>query len=211
MRRCRDTPRGVTLIEIMGALAVSTLLLSGVWNLFQGGMQSYHRGLQDVRMTQQARALLTLMTRDIQRALAAQAPYGIHGTLQQADNVRRADLLVMLTAPPPVALSQGSQHSGELQRVRYVFTPLPSGKPSPAGKTLALQRAVAATSGTQTEHFAVVHDQVQEFHLRYFDGQTWADAWQQAELPRALELTVVVQSGGRQSRTYRFATLVTAD
>ena len=208
MRKFRGTPRGLTLIEIMGALAVSTLLLSGVWDLFQAGMQSYHRGLQDVRMAQQARALLTLMTRDIQRAMAAQAPYGIHGTLQhaaQADEVRRVDLLVMLTAPPPAALSQGSQHSGELQRVRYVFTPLPT------GKTLALQRAVVAASGTQTEHFMLVHEQVQECSLRYFDGQTWADEWQQAKLPRALELTIVVQSGGRQSRTYRFAALVTAD
>ena len=208
MRTFRVTPRGLTLIEIMGALAVSTILLSGVWNLFQGGMQSYHRGLQDVRMAQQARELLTLMTRDIQCAMAAHAPYGIHGTLQyaaQADAARRADHLVMLTAPPPAALSQGSQHSGELQRVRYVFTPLPT------GKTLALQRAVVATSGTQTEHFMLVHDQVQEFYLRYFDGQMWADEWQQAELPRALELTIVVQSGGLQSRPYRFATLVTAD
>src|SRR5437879_5654777 len=98
MRKFRGIPHGLTLIEIMGSLAVSTILLSGVWNLFQGGMQSYHRGLQDVRMTQQARALLTLMTRDIQRAMAAQAPYGIHGTLQhatQADDAHRADLLVM--------------------------------------------------------------------------------------------------------------------
>ena len=81
----------------------------------------------------------------------------------------------------------------------------------PTGKTLALQRAVVAASGTQTEHFMLVHEQVQECSLRYFDGQTWADEWQQAKLPRALELTIVVQSGGRQSRTYRFATLVTAD
>src|SRR3989442_13770325 len=98
MRKFRGTPRGLTLIEMMGSLAVSALLLSGVWNLFQGGMQSYHRGLQDVRMAQQARALLTLMTRDIQRAMAAQAPYGIYGTVQhtaQADDAPRADLLVM--------------------------------------------------------------------------------------------------------------------
>src|SRR5205823_10006095 len=101
MRKFRGTPRGLTLIEIMGALAVSTLLLSGVWDLFQSAMQSYHRGVQEVRMTQRARALLTLMTRDIQRAMAAQAPYGIHGIPQpaaQADEARRADHLVLLTA-----------------------------------------------------------------------------------------------------------------
>ena len=200
MRKFMGTPRGVTLIEIMGALAVSTLLLSGVWNLFQGGMQSYQRGLQDVRMTQRTRALLTLMTRDVQRAMAAHVPYGMHGTPQhaaQADGTRRADQLVMLTASPPA--------SGELQRVRYGFTALPT------GNTFALQRAAATTGGKQTEHFMPVHEHVQTFHLRYFDGQTWSDEWQQAELPRAMEITLIVQSGGPQPRTYQFATLVTAD
>lgn len=207
MRKLRDTPRGLTLIEVMGALAVSALLLSGVWNLFQGGMRSYQHGLQEVRMTQRARALLTLVTRDVQRAMATRAPYGIHGSLQQgpqADTARRADRLVMLTAPPPAALSQGAQPGGALQRVRYVLTALPP------GKTLTLQRA-AATSGNRAEHLMLVHDQVQEFQLRYFDGQTWSEEWQQAELPRALEITIVVQSGGPQPRPYRFATLVTAD
>jgi len=208
MRKFSGIPRGLTLIEMMGALAVSTLLLSGVWNLFQSGMQSYHRGLQEVRMTQQARAILTLMTRDIQRAMAVQAPYGIHGTPQPAaqdDGARRADQLVLLIASPPAARNQGTPPGGAWQRVRYVFTPLPT------GQTLALQRAAAATGGEHTERFVPLDDQVQAFQLRYFDGQTWSDAWQQAELPRALEITMVVQSGGPRPRAYQFATLVTAD
>jgi len=200
MRKCMGTSRGVTLVEVMGALAVSTLLLSGVWNLFQGGMQSYQRGVQDVQMAQRTRALLTMLTRDIQRALAAHVPYGIHGTPQQAapvDATRRADRLVLLTAPPTLR--------GEPQRVRYVFTALPT------GNTLTLERAVATTGGKQTERSTLLHDHVQAFQLRYFDGQTWSDEWQQAEVPRALEITLVVQSRGPQPRTYQFATLVTAD
>jgi hypothetical protein len=47
--------------------------------------------------------------------------------------------------------------------------------------------------------------------VRYFDGQTWYAEWQRAELPRALEITLIVQSGGAQARASRFATLVTAD
>lgn len=208
MRKFMGTSRGLTLIEIMGALAVSTLLLSGVWNLFQGGMQSYQRGLQDVRMTQRTRALLTLLSRDIQRAMAAHVPYSIQGTpasAAQANDARRADRLVLLTAAPPATLNQDAPSGGVLQRVRYVFTALPT------GHTLALQRAVATPGGKQTERLMPVHEHVQTFHLRYFDGQTWSDAWQQAEVPRALEITIVVRSGGPQPRTYTFATLVAAD
>ena len=165
-------------------------------------------------MTQGARALLRLVTRDIQRAMATRAPYGIRGTPQQtaqAEGERHADHLVMITAPPLAAPSQGAQRREAEQRreeplrIRYILNTLSD------GKTLAMQRAVAAMSGNQLERFMMVHDHVQAFYLRYFDGQAWYDEWQKAELPRALELTIVLQSGGPQSRMYRFATLVTAD
>ena len=61
------------------------------------------------------------------------------------------------------------------------------------------------------ERMMLVHEQVQEFRVRYFDGQAWYEEWQRAELPRAVEITLVVQSGGAPARASRFATLVTAD
>jgi len=152
--------------------------------------------------------LLTLLTRDIQRTMAAHVPYGIYGTpgpVARAEAPRRVDRLMLLTVPPPAGFNQDAPSGGALQRVRYVFTA------SPTGHTLALQRAVATLGGKQTEHFMPVHEHVQIFHLRYFDGQTWSDTWQQAEVPRAMEITLVVQGGGLQPRTYTFATLVTAD
>ena len=87
MRKFISTSRGLTIIEMMGAMLVSTILLSGVWQLFQGGMRSYQRGLQDVRMTQGARTLLRLVTRDVQRAMAARVPYGIRGATPQSSTL----------------------------------------------------------------------------------------------------------------------------
>lgn len=212
MRRVVSTARGLTLIEVMGALAISGLLLSGAWHLFHGAVQAYQRGLQEVRLTQKARALLTLVTRDIQRAMATRAPYGIRGAPQQtaqAEGERHADHLVMIAAPLPLQDAQpgaaGQRGRAEPQRIRYILTALPD------GKTLAMQRATATLSGNQAERFMLVHEQVQAFFLRYFDGQSWSHEWQQMELPRALEVTIVLQSGGPQPRTYHFATLVTAD
>ncbi len=46
----------------------------------------------------------------------------------------------------------------------------------------------------------VVHSHVQEFRVRYFDGQAWYAEWQRAETPRALEIILIVQSGGAQAR-----------
>ena len=209
MRKFVRTPRGLTIIEMMGAMLVSTVLLSGAWQLLQGGMQSYQRGLQDVRMTQGARALLRLVTRDVQRAMAARVPYGIHGAAPQSPSLAPgespADRLILLTRPPLVAPTEGAEYRGTPQRIRYVLSPVPS------SKTLALQRATGAMREKPLERLMPVQEQVQEFGVRYFDGQTWYDTWQRAELPRAVEITLVVQSGGAQTRASRFATLVTAD
>lgn len=209
MRQSVSTQRGLTILEMLGVIAISTVLLSGAWQLFQGGMQSYQRGLQDVRMTQGARALLHLMTRDIQRAMAARVPYGIGGPAPQLSTSettgRPADRLAMLTLPSPGATPEGAPHGGTLQRIRYTLN---TGLDS---KTLALQRAVGAASEPQMERMMVVHRQVQELRVRYFDGQAWFAEWQRAELPRAVEITLIVQSGGAQAHASRFATLVTAD
>jgi len=194
---------------MLGVIVISTILLSGAWQLFQGGMWSYRRGLQDVRMTQGARALLHLVTRDVQRALAARVPYGIRGTAPQLSTSetagRQTDRLAMLTLPSPGAPPEGALHSGTPQRIRYVLNAVPD------SKTLALQRVVGAPSEQQRERMLVVHKHVQEFRVRYFDGQAWYAEWQRAELPCALEITLIVQSGGAQAHASRFATLVTAD
>lgn len=209
MQRFVHTPRGLTLIEMMGAMVVSTIILSSAWQLLQGGMQSYQRGLQDVRMTQGARALLRLVTRDVQRAMAARVPYGIRGAAPHPPTAATggdpADRLALLTSPPLVAPSASAEPRGAPQRIRYVLSTLPD------SKTLTLQRAVGTTTEKPMERLMPVQEYVQEFSVRYFDGQTWYEAWQREELPRAVEITLVVQSGGAQARASRFATLVTAD
>ena len=196
IRKSVSTQVGLSLLEVLGVIAIGTILLSGAWQLFQSGMRSYQRGLQDVRMTQGARALLHLVTRDVQRAMAARVPYGIRGAAPQLST---SDSLAMLTLPSPVAPLEGASHSRAWQRIRYVLNAVPD------SKTFALQRVVDAPSEQQMERVMVVHSHMQEFRVRYFDGQAWHAEWQRAELPRAVEITLIVQSAGAQARTSRFA------
>jgi prepilin-type N-terminal cleavage/methylation domain-containing protein len=68
MRRLADWQSGFTLVEVMTVLVVSGLLLGGMWQFYHSALYAYRRGLQEVRLTQNARTVLCLMTRDIQIA-----------------------------------------------------------------------------------------------------------------------------------------------
>lgn len=211
MRTLVHSPRGLTLLELMAAIAVSTLLLSGAWRLVQNGIRSHQRGLQEVQMTQGTRSLLTIVTHDIQRAMATRLPYGIRGTSRQTagqgTELSHGDHLEMLVLPPlPQNHAQDTPRRHGPQRIRYVFTPLRQ------GQEVALQRSTAAVGRDDSvERFRLVHEHIQEFSLRYFDGQRWRDEWQQPEVPQALEIAVSVRGGRQRARSYRFTTLVTAD
>ena len=162
MRQSVSTQRGLTILEMLGVIAISTILLSGAWQLFQGGMRSYQRGLQDVRMTQGARTLLHLVTRDVQRAMAARVPYGIRGTAPQLSTSETAGHQADSPGHAHAAISRSATWGSTaqactLQRIRYVLNAVPD------SKTLALQRAVGAPSEPQRERVMVVHEQVQEF------------------------------------------------
>jgi hypothetical protein len=74
-----------------------------------------------------------------------------------------------------------------------------------------LKRAVATGGNQATAHMMPLSERLSGLNLRYFDGQQWYDAWQRQDLPKALEVTVVFQHHGRESRTSRFTTMVTAE
>jgi type II secretory pathway component PulJ len=190
----------------MTVLAVSGLLLGGLWQFYHSSLYAYRRGLQKVRLTQGARTVLRLMTRDLQKALATIAPQSIQETPQRVftGDTERLEFLTVVS-PMSDTLFQPAPDAGVPQRVRYVL------EPPAADGTRVLKRAVMALGSRTTERFVPLGEGVKELHLRYFDGQTWSDTWQQASPPRALEITVAFQSRSGESRTHRFSTLVTAD
>jgi prepilin-type N-terminal cleavage/methylation domain-containing protein len=197
MQGCTSRQSGLTLIEVMAVLAVSGLLLGGMWQFYHQSIRAYQRGLQEVRLTQGARTVLRLITRDVQKAFATAAPSGIQGMPPQPPATLDADRLELITTAYPVL--------GMPQRVRYVL------EPAAAGGTHVLKRAVAIVGSRAAERVMPFGEGVHGLRLRYFDGQMWYDTWQRTSLPQALEITVVFHHRGGEARTHRFTTVVTAD
>jgi general secretion pathway protein J len=195
---------------MMAALAVSTMLIGGVWQLFHIGLQVYQRGVHNASATQDARQVLAIISRDIQEALAVAMPQGIHGTdgeqstrtgtILEADGLDLETRAVVAARLPILTLPAAST-----TRVYYELEVLEE------QPILRLRRRVAAGDGAASSRLMTLSEQVQRFRLRYFDGQDWSDNWQRASLPRAVEVSLVLQTPGRQARLHRFTTMVTAD
>jgi prepilin-type N-terminal cleavage/methylation domain-containing protein len=188
-----DTQRGLTLVELMIVLAVSGLLLGGMWQLYHSSLLAYRHGLQEVRLALGARTILRLMTRDVQNAFTSAVLYGVQGTTQLHAASADADRLALTTALYPTP---------RLQTVQYYLEP--AANPG----ALALKRALVTPESGAIERVFPLSDRLSGFNVRYFDGQVWYDTWQRANLPRAVEITVMFQNTGRNTPEQRFTTVV---
>jgi prepilin-type N-terminal cleavage/methylation domain-containing protein len=188
-----DTQRGLTLVELMIVLAVSGLLLGGMWQLYHSSLLAYRHGLQEVRLALGARTILRLMTRDVQNAFTSAVLYGVQGTTQLHTANADAGRLALTTALYP---------SPRLQTVQYYLEP--AANPG----ALALKRALVTPESGAIERVFPLSDRLSRLNVRYFDGQVWYDTWQRANLPRAVEITVMFQNTGRNTPEQRFTTVV---
>ena len=182
----------------MAVLAVSGLLLVGMWRFYHGSMRAYQRGLRDVQVTQNARTVLRLMTRDIQQALVTALPFGIQGVAQQAAQVD-TDRLALLAITYPTS----TQGAASLQRIRYRMESR-SGEEAPI-----LTRITTGAVQDSVERVIPLGEHVRSLKMRYFDGQMWYDTWQRDTLPQALELTVGLEKRGWDARMHYFTAVIT--
>jgi len=231
MGRLAADDKGLTLVEVMIALAIGGLIAGLAWDLFQGSWHGYRRGLQEVALTQEARSVLSIMTRDLQRALTATEPSGFQGVLPGSVPLldrRQQTGRLLITAVAPAAANMAEAPPSDavkLQRIRYFLEPVsPEQQKSsmrgglaglrgrqrtliPQGQ-LVLKRAVAPLDPESVERVIPLSERLRQLDLRYFDGHAWSEVWPRSDRPRAIEIAIVLQHGGPESTPRRFATTV---
>ena len=77
LARRRTRERGLTLVELMIAIAVALFVMAGVLAVFQMNLKTYTSSADYVRLNQEMRAVMHLITRDLRRA-----GYWANGTSQ---------------------------------------------------------------------------------------------------------------------------------
>jgi hypothetical protein len=136
--------------------------------------------------------VLRLMTRDIQNALASAIPYGVQGVHRPQTSAANADRLALTATADPAP---------GLQTIEYYL------EPTAGAGHLTLKRALLSGEDRTIQRVMPLSERLYGLHVRYFDGQAWHDSWQCADLPRALEVTVLFQNTVRLAQVYRFTTV----
>ncbi len=191
--------KGFTLLEVMLAMLILTFFVATIYSSFSTMSQSVKNAETDRDVTDLARTLIAKMTDDITNAYYVAGMqetffYGKSSTTS-ADEPR-FDSLALTTLTN--WRRPGSKET-DLWEVGYRFQDKADG----SGKLLIrsekreLSKDVPPLEG-ETDY--VLTDRVAALQLRYYNGSTWMDDWDNrnsraAALPKEVELGVVLDDG----------------
>jgi len=188
---------GFTLVEILAAIAILSLVLVGVYGLWSGSLKGWRRGGEATEVFQRQRVVMEALGELAQSAVYfASSPnlYAVIGVKHPG----LGDSVSFVTAseaflPPSEATDLGMRRvTISLEQDEYRRTYL----------AIVNQPALGVTDDSKQEVQAhVVSLDVSGFFVRYLDPRDggWYDKWEDTTLiPSAMEFTVVFgQSGGQ--------------
>ena len=183
MRRHRNdtTRRGVTLLELLLAVAIFIVLLSIVWSATSFLLRAEQRRMQQTEQQRIVRTWTQIMTDDFLSAIqdTEQLNKGASGETIRHFGVSGTSTQLRIDVSD---YSWRSEGSSELRTIFYEF--------QPASGLVRRERDYAAlTSVAEPQKIA---PEIVGGQFRYFDGRTWHDHWASLDhksAPAAIEVT----------------------
>lgn len=179
--------RGFTLIEILVAIAIASLLLLGIYGVF-GSLSSARNQVEASGAAyHQARVLFDRISREL-RSLVPPTANSL--PLQGGTDQRGRPYLEMISS---AATPQGGAPGGTVT-IRY----LRSEDETPGSSEQALYRQERPRwESADNQQGQRLINAVAEFKLRFYDGSQWLDEWAAtaSALPQAVEINLVLANG----------------
>jgi len=211
LKRCQVffSLSGFTLIELMIAVLMATLIVGALYGSFRAGLDSWEKGQFKSELCQNARIALEQMSREIRGAFISQrnSYYKFVGE----DNTyggNDADILNFFST---------SASLNRLCEIGYFI------EKDPNNPLAELKRRCDPTPDSEFREGGTIELLamfVTGLNLRYFDGESWEDSWVTDEdedlpleeeercLPKAVEITISVENPEVQQEPLIFSTIV---
>ncbi|HXI82870.1 MAG TPA: prepilin-type N-terminal cleavage/methylation domain-containing protein [Verrucomicrobiae bacterium] len=198
LSHCPNSKRGgFTLVEVLAAVAILSLVLTGVYGLWSGSLRAWRRGGEATEVFQRQRVVMETLAELAQSAVY----FAASPDLYEVIGVRHpglGDSVSFVTAsdaflPPSEASDVGMRRvTISMEQDDYRRTYL----------AIVNQPALSVTDDTKQELQAhVISMDVSGFFIRYLDPRdgAWYDKWEDANaIPAAMEFTVVFGQPGDQ-------------
>lgn len=184
--------RGFTLLEVMVAGAILSLILAALYGVFSRILASKRSTEERAARLRAAHTVLLRISEDLQGSFPfTAAEESFRGETRQENGFPTAFLSFVSVAQLALT-AQGS--AGDLRRVEYRLVPDPV-----ASSHYQLVRSVRldlrADQDTADELVPLLLH-VRGLRVRFFDGQRWAEEWgretTRGRLPQAVEVTLYV-------------------
>ncbi len=184
MKKFHDSQEGLTLLEVLVAVAILSIILGVIYSSFLGSSRTISRLEANEDVYQTAQPLLAMLTRELRGAYFDPVHVtGLIGTDGEADGTP-ADTLNFLTTSYP---RERNSRTEEMAEIGYFFD-----VDSLTGKK-RLMKSVDATVDFDFQSggkIFLLTDQVNGLDLSYFDKskQEWVNGWDTAKRRRLPDL-----------------------
>jgi len=185
---------GFTLLEVLVTLVIVVLFSSAVYAVFLGAVVNT-RWVQDTTAAARSgQSILRLMERDLMSCVA-----------RAGDTVQFTGFVDASAASGMTFITASDSRSGEergpsdLTRVTYLVSPDETDT-----SLLRLHRKEEPSAGLSLqddEEYVLLERSVRSFELEFFDGSSWFDVWDDPEIPRAVQVSLVLQRQVQESAT----------
>jgi type II secretion system protein J len=210
--RSQQLLTGFTLLEILVALAVLSMIMSVIYGTYRAVTGSIVRLQPQVVLEQKGRFFVQRLSRQLRCCYGGQPAKAIQSTQKRSDGredvVKRRDVLFgggealgdnVLLAFVTSGMAQGRESNlGYLKRVSYRLD-------SSQSALLTCEDLYGQPLDTDDQEWHVILEDVAGIEFEYFDGEEWRDKWSSAVSngpPRAVRTKLVLESQDAQTLSF---------
>jgi prepilin-type N-terminal cleavage/methylation domain-containing protein len=215
---------GFTLLEVLVASALLSLVLAIVYGVFSQTLTSKQRAEEQSAQSRAARIVLLRIGDDLQASFPF-APDNFRFVGKTSRGQQFPDAFLSFVSLSGLSLTSGS-HAGDWCEVEYELVPDPRSASArqlvrrtrfdPTTPDSTAGRATTASGTSEGETLPLLTG-VQGLRFRFFDGRAWHEEWgeeqTQTKLPRAVEVELYLvrkktEARHEEEETVTFSTLV---